>query len=211
MAIKRPHGTHGKRIAEEHGGGEARIPYALFMDGSDITAHCPEFNLTVSDPNIRVVRSKILALIEEKVKFEWSPMLEVEVTDFKNSRKLFAHRGDRMMLQIEFTRFEVAERNGEKYYREPGSTGFVKGEKKPKGRHSYGSHGGTVEGNEYISTAIIKDTPEARAALEKLQEGMTQLSAKVMDILSQGNIEKAITGLLTSGSFLALPAPKKGK
>jgi len=207
MSIKRPHGVYGRNIAEEFGGGEAQVPFAIFFDGNTLTAYCPEFEIQHTSTDIRELRTKMLKAIDEKVSFKWEPWLEVQVNDFKNEKDMFLANGDKMQLSIEVERFETAVRNGEHYYRHPGSTKFMKGKKEPKSRKVYSQHSGMHGGTEYYSVAIIRDTPEAREALKKLQAGMETLSSRVMDLLSQDNINKAIAGLLTGGSLLALPAP----
>lgn len=209
MTIKKPRGVYGRCVAEELGGGEAKVPFAIFFDGDTLTAYCPEFNIQLMNSDIRQLRTAMLKAIAEKVEFKWEPWLEVQVNDFKNSKKMFDHYGNKMMLVIDVEAFEVAVRNGEHFHRAPGSKTFTKGKREPKARRAYSEHRGTFQGNEYYSVAIIRDTPEARAALEKLQVGMDALSSRVMELLSQENINKAIAGLLTGGSVLSLPSDTK--
>lgn len=213
---KRPQGVYGKRISEEThrpNGGAVVVDYDIYLDGGTLTAYCPEFKLMFSDANISTLRKTMNAAIDEKVSFTWEPWLKVEVTDFQNKDEMFAElrreheKGTNMKLEITVTPYEQAQRNGKWYHRAPGSGTFREGRVEGHERQAEGQYGGMTEGRDYVGVAVIRDTPEARAALEQLQASMTALSAKVMDVLSQNKIEKSLKAL-AAGSSLLLAAPK---
>jgi hypothetical protein len=151
-----------------------------------------EPQITITGLEAEKVRLDTISALDEKCLIEWRKVIRCVVGDLDS--RFARSRGD--CVQVEFT-WEPMEigttMSGMKVHRDgevPGHRDFS--------RHIHSGDGLNRD------DATIDDTPENRAKIETIVQGMRRLSSALSDLLSQ---DKILT-TLENVKVLGLPAPK---
>lgn len=203
------------------------IYFRHLADRSVLTAWCEEHQVEASATDIGKVREAIVSKIRERLTITWEPWMVIRVTERCNEQGgPIEWDRDGLSLELEarvdLYDFGICSADGQKYHRRrtwraptPGrragywsdESHFSPGWIEPSPRHESSHNMGMGAGRSFSTTAVIRETPEARAAIERIRLGMHQIGIELGEILSQSNITATI-GRLSSGPLaLALSAP----
>lgn len=213
MAVRKPMDL-GKRIHEEvHSpdNGELHIKYGIYLKEGTLVGFCEEYALRIEDSDIRSLRRKMQAAIDEKVEIKWERWLLIRVDEFVPETGNIVKRGrGSIQFEMDVEQWEFTTHDGVKYSRALGETRYREGwpEGHERRKTCDKSIGRDVHGHDWGTVAVIRDTPEAREALIRIEVAMNSVTRKLVDFLAPSNINKTLQKVLASGNVLALPAPK---
>ncbi len=172
-----------------------------------LAVYCSEYDLFFGGTDLPTLEAELRKALENRISFSWEPWLEISVSEFKSDD---GSTNDRMLLEIEVRSFELATRNGKTYSRQPGAAQIS--ERVPEGhaRELVSHHRGMVDGGEYGTSALVRDTPEVRAILKRLRQGMDHLTSELLYLFAPNNILDTIKALQQGGGMplLTAGAPK---
>lgn len=167
--------------------------------------------------DIVVLKKTARAEVESRLTVTWRKVLHVEVRQEKSQRNHYG--GDpkeiRAMLKLEVEQYWIAEINGERVSKRQEDG---RAQKYWPGEYD---EGWTTKRKDYYSkkmleeecdphlAVIIDDTPESRAALEKIQLGLVTLGDQLRALLKPSTLSQVLARIAGNGDALlpALPAP----
>lgn len=180
----------------------------------ELAAWCEEFQVEATGTDLVQVRKAIEAKIQEKASFTWEPWLVIDVKEFcdeKGDVSAWNEHGFASELEITVSAYFFAERGGKKFHRSQhdGEKARIDdGWPKAQARHSSCTSSGMRQGHWYTTRAVLRDTPEARAGLDVIRNGLHRLNLQLSALLAQKNITTTLENLLQGrdDTGRALPA-----
>lgn len=174
--------------------------------GQSFRAECDEHDLLETGTDIAELRKKVETVLTERLAVPWVPKIHVELTA-PATHEDWPQRGGgwklRARLELHAEAYEVSTVNGKEQHRSGGSVSRyeLRVGREEGSRSTYGGdpHGATT-------CALIDDTPENRAALLRIEQGMVHLAEGLSKFLEPAAIQATLARLLAGGTTLGLPA-----
>ncbi len=153
------------------------------------------FTINLTNKDINALEKAVQEQLKEAYATKWDAMLHVEVKVASNGN--YSGRS----LSIEYEPFEITTRkDGKKMHRRPNQRSPWDG---------WPAEGVTKNNDDLVeSQSLIEDTPENRAAIERIFDAMEKLGERVGNMMSPKHI---MTTLLQTCSVLVLAAPEEVK
>jgi len=194
--------------------GELEIPLRL-IDDSDLKttriSYCVDIDeplkLKEYDKDLERLKRTVLEKVQSFFTIKWENFLHVRVDSAKTCRFSNRQHEKTRFLRLAYTRVSVGTRlDGTKCYYEVEDRQYSRA-RTNQGEPEVGVRDHPFERDEVQSFALVADTPENLASLDRIMAAMEDLSDRVKNLMSPDQIQKS----LQMSNVLALPAPAKEK